>query len=187
MKSKSLKTLKQMAVEYKKYQAPYKPEHLITTKNYSDKNEAELRKSMKDFFFFLGGISEKVRNQGVEVKTKKQQVHHFDGQRQVDGTKKVPSGQFPGTSDQHTIVHSVHPKMEIKIGRDYQSPEQKEYERRVIKAGGLYVIVKSFDDVLNWYINYFNIKGDFIDYYRKFLAENYDWLIERENKIDWTK
>lgn len=41
--------------------------------------------------------------------------------------------------------------IEIKIGKDKQSNEQIEYQSKVNKSGGLYVIVKTPDDFLNFY------------------------------------
>ena len=38
--------------------------------------------------------------------------------------------------------------IEVKIGRDRQSANQKEVEREIIEAGGVYFIAKSYDDYL---------------------------------------
>ena len=38
--------------------------------------------------------------------------------------------------------------IEVKIGRDRQSADQKEVEREITEAGGVYFIAKSYDDYL---------------------------------------
>ena len=39
--------------------------------------------------------------------------------------------------------------IEVKIGKDRQSADQKEIEREINDAGGVYFIAKSYDDYLN--------------------------------------
>lgn len=69
-----------------------------------------------------------------------------------DKLKKMRTGSTrKGTADIHACIKGVHCSIEIKIGKDRQSPEQKATEEDVRKAGGKYVIVKTIDDYLNWY------------------------------------
>jgi len=37
----------------------------------------------------------------------------------------------------------------VKIGKDRQSADQKEIEKEISDAGGVYFIAKSYDDYLN--------------------------------------
>jgi hypothetical protein len=39
----------------------------------------------------------------------------------------------------------------VKYGRDVQSDAQKQYQEMIEKAGGVYIIAKSFDDFVMWY------------------------------------
>jgi hypothetical protein len=41
--------------------------------------------------------------------------------------------------------------IEVKIGKDRQSEAQKNYQAMIEKAGGIYWIVKSFDDFYEKY------------------------------------
>jgi len=68
----------------------------------------------------------------------------------------IPSANFKGTADIHAcklrgdsddwakIGQFV--AIEVKIGRDKQSEDQKLYQGSVERAGGVYLIVKNFDD-----------------------------------------
>jgi hypothetical protein len=42
-------------------------------------------------------------------------------------------------------------KIEIKYGKDRQSEAQIRYQEMIEKAGGTYLIVKSFDDFIEWF------------------------------------
>lgn len=85
-----------------------------------------------------GGIAYRINNMGI-----------FDeklGRFRFSGTKKgipdiigIHKGRFIG--------------VEIKIGTDRQSDDQKLREQEIIKAGGYYYIAKEFDSFKIWYDN----------------------------------
>lgn len=56
-----------------------------------------------------------------------------------------------GTADIHAIIKGKAVKIEVKIGKDRQSIFQKEYQKNVEKAGGIYYIAKDFDSFYEWY------------------------------------
>jgi hypothetical protein len=39
----------------------------------------------------------------------------------------------------------------VKYGNDIQSDAQKQYQEAIEKAGGTYIIAKTFDDFILWY------------------------------------
>jgi len=55
-----------------------------------------------------------------------------------------------GTADIHAVWKGMHLSIEVKIGADRQSPEQKAIETDVKAAGGHYFIAKDFDTFYNW-------------------------------------
>jgi hypothetical protein len=55
-----------------------------------------------------------------------------------------------GSADLSIIIRGHAIKAEIKI-KDSQSEYQKEYQRQVEAAGGIYIIIRSFDEFLNFY------------------------------------
>ena len=54
-----------------------------------------------------------------------------------------------GSADIHILKAGRAVYCEIKIGRDRQSEAQKAFQRSVEEAGGLYIIVRDFDDFLS--------------------------------------
>lgn len=58
------------------------------------------------------------------------------------------SGATRGVTDTLVIWKGKTFNIEIKIGRDKQSDQQKEIQKSIEEAGGFYLIVKSFDDFL---------------------------------------
>lgn len=55
-----------------------------------------------------------------------------------------------GTADIHATINSLSVKIEIKIN-DTQSQAQKEYQRAIERAGGIYFIARNFREFAWWY------------------------------------
>lgn len=86
------------------------------------------------------------------------------------------SGAERGTADIHACINSVHVSIEIKAKRDKLRAKQLEVRQRIIKAGGQYIAIKTFQDFQTWYYSFvfqqFNAFGEinlneFIDYKSK--------------------
>jgi len=83
-----------------------------------------------------GGIGYRINNMGVyDAKL---------GKFRTSGTKK-------GIPDIIGIHKGRFISVEIKIGTDRQSDDQKLREQEIIKAGGCYYIAKDFDSFKIWY------------------------------------
>lgn len=83
-----------------------------------------------------GGIAYRINNMGVyDAKL---------GKFRTSGTKK-------GIPDIIGIHKGRFISVEIKIGTDRQSDDQKLREQEIIKAGGLYYIAKDFDSFKIWF------------------------------------
>lgn len=85
-----------------------------------------------------GGIGYRINNMGV-----------YDaslGKFRTSGTKK-------GIPDIIGIYKGRFIGVEIKIGKDRQSDDQKLREQEINKAGGYYYIAKEFDSFKIWYDN----------------------------------
>jgi hypothetical protein len=70
-------------------------------------------------------------------------------QKSPDGWqfRRMPKHAMRGVSD-IILVHVGRPYfLEVKRKGTYQSPEQKEFEKRAQQAGALYAVVRSIDDV----------------------------------------
>jgi hypothetical protein len=68
----------------------------------------------------------------------------------------IPTTGTRGSADISSIVYGKSVKIEIKYGKDRQSESQKQYQASVEAAGGVYLIVRTFDDFLVWWDNFVN-------------------------------
>jgi|ERR1044072_1858586 hypothetical protein len=134
----------QLALEYYRAKFPHIPEadlikeHLSAKgrNKYKDDTSGELAKTTLDFFKFVGGYAVRINTQGQSRGT---------GKRTFSHTEK-------GTADIHACYTGQFLSLEIKIGKDTQSDDQKKVQAKVEASGGLYFIIKSFDDVYSIYI-----------------------------------
>ena len=79
----------------------------------------------------------------------------INSQGQYDQKKGIwrPSGSTTGVADIHAISKGVHYSIEVKAGKDRQSDAQKSVQALVEKAGGVYIVVQSFDDFMTKLLN----------------------------------
>lgn len=63
----------------------------------------------------------------------------------------IPTNGQRGSADVSATIEGRSVKIEVKIGSDRQSDKQKEYQRAVEQAGGLYFIARDFPSFVEWY------------------------------------
>ena len=68
-----------------------------------------------------------------------------DRQREEDD----PSTGMKGSRDIKCCINGRFVAIEVKFGADRQSEVQKEYEQKVKRAGGIYLIVRNFDEFVS--------------------------------------
>jgi len=79
---------------------------------------------------------------------------HFAGRVNTTGVynqklgKYIHSGSRKGMADVTVVVNGRHVSIEVKAGKDRLRPEQLKVKQEVEMAGGVYFVVKSFDDFL---------------------------------------
>lgn len=59
-----------------------------------------------------------------------------------------------GTSDIHACIFGKHLSLEIKVGSDTQSDDQKNIENAVLASGGVYLIVRTLEEFRAWLQNF---------------------------------
>jgi len=88
---------------------------------------------------------------------------HFAGRVNTTGTyskklnKFIHSGSRKGMADVTAVVNGRHVSIEIKIGRDKLRPEQLKVKDEVEKAGGIYLVVSSFDNFMEQITKWFKM------------------------------
>lgn len=119
---------------------------------YSDKTANGLTKMVIDWITLNGGQAERISNMGRYIDSSKV-VTNVLGQRiKIGSGKFIPGAGTNGTADISAIIKGRSVKIEIKM-KDKQSDAQKKYQESVERAGGIYYIVRSFDEFIEKYIS----------------------------------
>jgi hypothetical protein len=133
---------KHMKVKY-----PNFPEYAIPKKVWSDNSANGLTKCVIDLINYEGYQAERISTQGTYVEGAKIKVG--ENERQLKG-KYIPTQGTKGSADISATIRGRSVKIEIKQ-KDKQSDVQKEYQASIERAGGIYIIVRDFDDFVIWF------------------------------------
>ena len=134
---------KQIAVKY-----PNFPPHAVPGKTWSDNSANGLTKCVIDIINYEGYQAERISTQGTYVEGAKIKVG--ENERQLKG-KYIPTQGTKGSADISATIRGRSVKIEIKYGKDKQSDVQREYQESIERAGGVYIIVRSFDEFVEWF------------------------------------
>jgi hypothetical protein len=133
---------KQMAVKY-----PSFPQHAIPSKTWSDNSANGLTKCVIDLINYEGYQAERISTQGTYVEGAKIKVG--ENERQLKG-KYIPTQGTKGSADISATIRGRSVKIEIKQ-KDRQSEVQKQYQESIERAGGIYIIIRNFDEFVEWF------------------------------------
>jgi hypothetical protein len=143
--------LKALELEDLRLKYPSIDEKYIPYTKWADNSANALTKCVIAYITFMGGQAERISSQGQYREGAKIQVgtgelaHH----RQLPG-KWTPGQSTKGTADISSTIRGRSVKIEIKQ-KDQQSEVQKQYQAAIERAGGVYIIVRNFDDFVIWY------------------------------------
>lgn len=98
-----------------------------------------------------GYQAERISNTGRIIDTSRK-VTNVVGQVGIIGGKKWIKGTGTnGTADISATIQGRSVKIEIKFGADRLSQDQIEYGNNVTRAGGVYLVVRDFDQFVVWW------------------------------------
>jgi hypothetical protein len=132
---KNLKELSELATKLKMEKHPDFPPHALVKKRFKDTTANDLTKTIIwDMYHIREAAAYRINNGAVY--DKKQGVYRAGVQKKgVPDIIGIINGRFIG--------------IEVKIGKDRQSADQKLIEKEINAAGGVYFIAKSYDDYLS--------------------------------------
>ena len=130
---------------------PSLPEGARACYTYTDKNANGLTRCILDFLRFKGHQSERISVTGRFIDQSQIVTDVCGFQRRIGSGKYIKTAMQPGTADISAIIHGKSVKIEVKIGRDRQSPAQRHYQEQVERAKGIYFIATSFGQFLEWF------------------------------------
>jgi hypothetical protein len=144
--------LKALELESMRLKYPNTNESYLGLTNWKDDSANSLTKCVIAYITYMGGQAERISSQGQYREGAKIKV----GTGELAHTKQLPGKWTPGqstkgTADISSTIRGRSVKLEIKYGKDVQSQVQKEYQASIEKAGGVYIIVRTFDEFVVWY------------------------------------
>lgn len=127
---------------------PSAPAHAIGRTSYTDKTANGLTKAIKVFCDLEGIMCTRTGSEG-RFRPGKSVVDVIGRTRVMKGTW-LP-GNNVGQGDLQIVLKGKIYSIEVKIGKDRQSAVQKEFQEKLERSGGVYVIVKSWDDFWQYF------------------------------------
>lgn len=120
--------------------------------NRTDNSANGLTRCIIDFLNYSGHQAERISSMGRVIKGKDK--FGIDGKVYKGESKYIPGTSTKGTADISATINGKSVKIEVKFGKDRQSEAQKQYQKSVEQAGGVYFISSTFDDFIDFYDNY---------------------------------
>lgn len=148
VKPQSVKDLEQFAFKKIRKIYPNVPAHAILKPKYTERTSNGLTRCVVDLINLCGFQAERINSTGRPIDTRKESSLGIIGD-----VKWIKSSSKTGTADISATIKGRAVKIEIKCkatGDRYQSEGQKTYQKEVERAGGIYLIVREFDDFFFW-------------------------------------
>lgn len=151
-----LKVLNEMYIRSEKLKFP------LIKQNYGDKyfeykrseykeNGANaLTKSIIAYIRLRGFQAERISSSGRVVNNVRHVKTETGFTQRIGSVKYIPGTSTNGTADISATICGMAIKIEVKFRKDRQSPAQKEYEKSIKTAGGVYYIARDFQSTYDW-------------------------------------
>jgi hypothetical protein len=147
----SIKVLQDLIWQLECVKYPRMPKEYIPKPTYSDKTANGLTKCIIHFVKANGYQAERISNTGRYIDNSKIVTDSMGFQKKIGSGQYIKGTGTNGTADISATIKGRSIKAEIKIGKDRQSEAQKKYQEDIERAGGIYIIVKDFDEFMNFY------------------------------------
>jgi hypothetical protein len=145
-----LKELRELALADSRRKHPNLPEYARHCKHYDDRTANGLTACVLDFLRFSGWQAERINCTGRPLDGRKIITDVTGFSKQIGSVKWLPTSGQKGTADISATIKGRSVKIEVKMA-DYQSLAQKAYQQQIEAAGGLYWLVRSFDEFMTFY------------------------------------
>lgn len=122
-----------------KYHIPY---------DKKDNSTNGLTRCILDFINLSGWQAERISSSGRWIQEGQKEIDFYTGKETSAGGRYIKGSGTKGTADISATVKGRSVKIEVKYGKDKMSPEQIKYKASIERAGGIYMIAKTFDDWL---------------------------------------
>lgn len=152
-KSQAIKELEQLAFDevvrkHPNFPYPVRPK-------YNDNSTNGLTKCVIDYIRLKGFHAERINSTGSMRDNRKTVIDVIGRSCTVGSAKWIRGTTQPGTADLSATINGRSVKIEVKCsatGDKIQSKHQKAYQEQIEAAGGVYLIVRTFEEFFNWYL-----------------------------------
>jgi hypothetical protein len=148
---KSLDILRELKLNDSIKEHPNVPRYAIALPKYDDKTANGLTKCIIDYLQLSDHQAERINTMGRPIDNRKQVTDVLGRTKTIGSMTWGKSTATKGSSDISATIKGRSVKIEVKIGKDRQSKDQKVYQENIEKSGGQYWIVKNFDDFMKKY------------------------------------
>jgi hypothetical protein len=118
---------------------------------YTDKTANGLTRCILDFLELCDYQVERINTMGRPIDNRKQVTDVIGRTKTIGSMTWGKSTSTKGSADISATIQGKSVKIEVKIGKDRQSQDQKNYQAKIEKSGGQYWIAKNFDDFIKKY------------------------------------
>jgi hypothetical protein len=151
----NIEILKQLALDQMSAKHPNVKRSYLVIPKYSDRTANGLTRCIIDFIRLDGYQAERINTMGRTIDNRKRVTDVLGRTKLIGSTTYIPTTGTKGSADISATIRGRSVKVEVKVGKDRQSPEQKAYELSIVSSGGIYWIVRSFDEFYNKYLTLF--------------------------------
>jgi hypothetical protein len=127
------------------------PKYALSAPKYEDKTANGLTKCIIEFLQLSNHQAERINTMGRPIDNRKQVTDVIGRTKTIGSMTWGKSTATKGSADISATIQGRSVKIEVKIGADRQSEDQKVYQAKIEKSGGQYWIAKNFDDFIKKY------------------------------------
>lgn len=148
----TLKQLEQAVLEQRMKERPNIPKHAVPPVKFTDKTANGLQKAIVAHLNLMGHKAWRQNSGGRYIQP--EYKHNIMGKRvEIKKGKYIPQGKAGGKGA-GDVVATLKPwgkscHIEVKIGKDRQHESQIEFQQEHEAAGGIYMIVKNWEQYID--------------------------------------
>ena len=146
-KSKAIQELELLAFEDKRQRMPEIPVDWLAAPKFKDNSANGLTQCIIYYIKLIGGQAERISTTGRVINNTKTFTNVIGQTRQIGSAKYIPGTSTKGSADISATLKGRSVKIEVKFGSDRQSEHQKEYQKAIEAAGGVYLIARTFEQI----------------------------------------
>jgi hypothetical protein len=125
------------------------PPSYIPKYKYEDRTANGLTRAIIDYINYTGGFAERISTTGRLIDNSTMVTNVVGITKSYGGKKWIKGSGTKGSADISATINGKSVKIEVKIGKDRQSDDQKEYQRKTEQSGGRYIIATSFEQFIS--------------------------------------